>query len=367
MKGISEITSSNSVPDLRNPSSREMPGGHRQQYHEEADWLQVDGESDEQKTGDGRSSSSSTVEENNNNSSKEKMKGASSSGNSGAVRKYVRSKMPRLRWTPDLHLCFARAVERLGGHDRATPKLVLQMMNIKGLSIAHVKSHLQMYRSKKIDDQSQGHGALMECNSHHIYSLSQLSMLQSLNNGRASLRFGDASRRGHGHCHQMHFPNYHVLSGERCNSRLNNGKESHPGNNFPFRIPETLARAGLSIGFLNSTAPAGPSTTGFKEQTPKSMKKRKDPEPDTALDLDLSLGVKVKPETTNGQEGGCNGTVQCDLSLSLNCLSNNPLPPDSITALKGTGKKEEEEEDEHEESETMKCTERTSSALDLAL
>lgn len=33
------------------------------------------------------------------------------------VRPYVRSKMPRLRWTPDLHLCFVHAVERLGGED----------------------------------------------------------------------------------------------------------------------------------------------------------------------------------------------------------------------------------------------------------
>ncbi|WRX08572.1 SANT/Myb domain - like 4 [Theobroma cacao] len=72
------------------------------------------------------------------------------------VRQYVRSKMPRLRWTPDLHLSFVHAVERLGGQERATPKLVLQMMNVRGLSIAHVKSHLQMYRSKKLNESGQG-------------------------------------------------------------------------------------------------------------------------------------------------------------------------------------------------------------------
>ncbi|KAG8058582.1 hypothetical protein GUJ93_ZPchr0002g25726 [Zizania palustris] len=68
-----------------------------------------------------------------------------------SVRQYNRSKMPRLRWTPDLHMAFVHAVERLGGQERATPKLVLQMMNARGLSIAHVKSHLQMYRTKKLD------------------------------------------------------------------------------------------------------------------------------------------------------------------------------------------------------------------------
>jgi len=35
----------------------------------------------------------------------------------GGVRQYVRSKMPRLRWTPELHLSFVHAVERLGGQE----------------------------------------------------------------------------------------------------------------------------------------------------------------------------------------------------------------------------------------------------------
>ncbi|KAM0898562.1 hypothetical protein ACQ4PT_021836 [Festuca glaucescens] len=63
------------------------------------------------------------------------------------VRQYNRSDEPRMRWTEELHRQFIEAVDCLGGPDEATPKRILQLMGLKGVSISHIKSHLQMYRS----------------------------------------------------------------------------------------------------------------------------------------------------------------------------------------------------------------------------
>lgn len=63
---------------------------------------------------------------------------------------------PRLRWTADLHERFVDAVTQLGGANKATPKAIMRTMGVKGLTLFHLKSHLQKYRLGKQSGKDMG-------------------------------------------------------------------------------------------------------------------------------------------------------------------------------------------------------------------
>ncbi|XP_002525443.2 myb-related protein 2 isoform X2 [Ricinus communis] len=110
------------------------------------------------------------------------LQGGNGPGDSGLV--LSTDAKPRLKWTSDLHEHFIEAVNQLGGADKATPKTVMKLMGIPGLTLYHLKSHLQKYRlSKNLHGQANsgsnkiGTGAVVgdrisETNVTHINNLS---------------------------------------------------------------------------------------------------------------------------------------------------------------------------------------------------
>jgi len=90
--------------DLNEEASSDQDVKNEENDHE----LVNNGDDDDEKLAkdDDEGSSSST-----------KRSSGSNERRRNGVRQYVRSKMPRLRWTPDLHHSFMHAVERLGGQE----------------------------------------------------------------------------------------------------------------------------------------------------------------------------------------------------------------------------------------------------------
>ncbi|KAE9613713.1 putative sterol 14-alpha-demethylase transcription factor MYB-HB-like family [Lupinus albus] len=176
---------------------------------------------------------------------------------------------PRLKWTPELHQRFIEAINQLGGAEKATPKSIMRVMGIPGLTLYHLKSHLQKYRLGKspqietCSDNKQDHVQIQSRDDHCRREIS----IGSLNQTTESLHIAQALQMQievqSKLCEQIEVQKHMQLrieaQGKYLQSVLKKAQEALTGYNSS-TVDVEVAKSELShlVSIMNKGCPSSP-------------------------------------------------------------------------------------------------------------
>lgn len=178
---------------------------------------------------------------------------------------------PRLKWTPELHRRFIEATNQLGGADKATPKSLMRVMGIPGLTLYHLKSHLQKYRLGKsqeletcsdnkqedyIETKSSSDG---HC-SREISIGAQNQLTENMQIAQALQMQMEVQRKLHEQIEvQKHLQLRIEAQGKYLQSVLKKAQEALAGyNSSPVGIELTKAELSQLVTIINNACPSSP-------------------------------------------------------------------------------------------------------------
>ncbi|KAI4314148.1 hypothetical protein L6164_027084 [Bauhinia variegata] len=177
---------------------------------------------------------------------------------------------PRLKWIPELHQRFLDAVNQLGGPEKATPKGLMRVMGIPGLTLYHLKSHLQKFRlgksqqieissDSKQEDYREVHSSDGHCR-REISIGTQNQMTEGLQIAQAFQVQMEVQRKLYEQIEvQRHLQLRIEAQGKYLQSVLKNAQEALSGHNSSAAGIE-LAKAELSklLSIINNGCPGSP-------------------------------------------------------------------------------------------------------------